>query len=146
METLAEDIHNNDDFIEPDIMFDHIMPYNSNSKFEDKIMIKVEKLLEEKDKKITELEKEILDIKKYQNKLKVIINYMVKYYHDDSSGIKNIQPIYDNNGIMIDCVVNEGWVDRRIPLLIKENGSLKRYKLDGKIYEMREKGVVVEIT
>ena len=84
-------------------------------------------------------------MKKHQDKLHDIINCMVKDFHYDRSGVKNIQPIYDEHGRIIDSVVNEGWVDRRIPVLVEENGAWKRYKLDGKIYEMRGKGVVVEI-
>lgn len=149
METLVEDINENEDppeFIEIDSVFDNIMSYNMNVEFEDKLMKRVYNKLEEKDRKISELEEEILDIKTQQTKLKNIINYIVKDYHYDRSGIKNIQIIYDKNGNMMESVINEGWTERRIPILTKENGSLKRYKLDGKIYDINENGGIVEIT
>lgn len=149
METLVEDINENEDppeFIEIDSVFDNIMSYNMNVEFEDKLMKRVYNKLEEKDRKISELEEEILDIKTQQTKLKNIINYIVKDYHYDRSGIKNIQIMYDKNGNMMESVINEGWTERRIPILTKENGSLKRYKLDGKIYDINENGGIVEIT
>ncbi len=61
METSLRDTDTDDDdeIIEPDIMFDHIISYNMNSSLENKIMNKVEKLLDEKDEKLYELTKKI---------------------------------------------------------------------------------------
>ncbi len=144
MEASTKDIDDYDEIIEPDIMFDQIISYNMNSVFEDKIMKRVEKLLEEKNKKISELEDEVSVMKGQQDKLQDIINCMVRDFHY-SSRLRNIQPIYDDNGKIINSVINEGWIERRIPVLVEENGAWKRYKLDGKIYELKGNGVVVEI-
>ncbi len=63
METSTRDIDIDDDdddeIIEPDIIFDHIISYNMNSSLENKIMNKVEKLLDEKDEKIYEISKKL---------------------------------------------------------------------------------------
>lgn len=143
METSIND-NDCDEIIEPDILFDQIFSYNMNLAFEDKIMKRVEQLLEDKNRKISELEEEVLVMKGQQDKLQDIINCMVRDFHY-SSRLRNIQPIYDENGKIVDSVINEGWTERRIPVLIEESGAWKRYKLDGKIYELKGNGVVVEI-
>jgi hypothetical protein len=59
METSSVEIEEDDEIIEPDIMFDHIISYNMNSSLENKIMNKVEKLLDEKDEKLYEITKKL---------------------------------------------------------------------------------------
>ncbi len=132
------------DYIEPDIMFDNILSCNMNLDFEEKIMNNVEKLLEEKNRKIGELEEEVLVMKKHEEKLKNVINYIVKDLHYINE-LQNVQPIYNSDGQIIETIVNEGWLDRRVPLTFDENGFWKTYELDGKIYEVKEKGVIIEI-
>lgn len=144
MENIVE--YNDDDIIDVDIMFDTIIRYNINSGIQTEIMNKVENLLQEKNKKILELEEEIVLLKKQQENLHNVVNYIVKDLHYSAvRGLRNVQPIYDESEKIIDVVVNEGWVDRRKPIMYGENGGMKRYKLDGKIYELRGNGVAVEI-
>lgn len=69
MEASNKDIDDYDEIIEPDIMFDHIISYNMNSVFEDKIMKRVEQLLEEKNKKIAELEDKVDKIIKFNEEI-----------------------------------------------------------------------------
>lgn len=59
MEASIKDNDDYDEIIEPDILFDQIFALNSNLAFEDKIMKRVEQMLEEKNKKILELEEKI---------------------------------------------------------------------------------------
>lgn len=136
MEALAE-------IVEPDDMFNNIS-YIMNLDIEKKIMNKVERLLEAKNRKIEELEGEIIVMKKYEEKLKNVINYIVKDLHYINE-LQNIQPIFDSNGYIIETVVNEGWLDRRIPISFDENGFWTKYTLDGNMYEIKEKGVIIEV-
>lgn len=141
MEPLANEMN---EIVEPDDMFNNISSCNMNLDIEKKIMNKVEKMIEVKNRKIEELEEEIIIMKKYEEKLKNVINYIVKDLHYINE-LQNIQPIYDSNGRIIETIVNEGWLDRRIPISFDENGFWKKYKLDGNIYEIREKGVIIKI-
>jgi hypothetical protein len=134
----------NCEYIEADIIFDEVLSRDLTEKLEDKVMNNVEKLLEEKNRKINDLENDILVIKKHEEKLKNVINYIVKDLHYTNE-LQNIQPIYDSDGKIIETIVNEGWLDRRVPITFDENGFWKTYELDGKIYEIREKGVIIEI-
>jgi hypothetical protein len=132
------------EIIEPDSIFNNILSCNINFDFEEKITDNVEKLLEEKNKKIEELEEEILVIKKQEEKIKNVINYIVKDLHYINE-LQNVQPIYNSDGKIIETIVNEGWLDRRVPKTFDENGFWKTYELDGKIYEIKEKGVIIEL-
>jgi hypothetical protein len=132
------------EIVEPDSMFNNILSCNINFDFEEKITDNVEKLLEEKNKKIEELEEEILVIKKQEEKIKNVINYIVKDLHYINE-LQNVQPIYNSDGKIIETIVNEGWLDRRVPKTFDENGFWKTYELDGKIYEIKEKGVIIEL-
>lgn len=59
MET-TKDMDNYDEFIEPDKIFDQIFSFkNEKTDFEDKIIKRVEELLEDKNKKILELEEKV---------------------------------------------------------------------------------------
>jgi len=86
METSTKDIDDYDEIIEPDIMFDHIISYNMNSVFEDKIMKKVEQLLEEKNKKILELEQKIYKI----------INFNEEIIKNKELEISNLKKNFDD--------------------------------------------------
>jgi len=86
METSTKDIDDYDEIIEPDIMFDHIISYNMNSVFEDKIMKKVEQLLEEKNKKILELEQ----------KIDKIINFNEEIIKNKELEISNLKKNFDD--------------------------------------------------
>jgi len=143
METSEKESDNYDEIVEPDSMFDGML-CNMNLDFEEKIMNNVEKLLEEKNRKIEELEGEVLVMRTHEEKLKKVINYIVKDLHYINE-LQNVQPIYNLDGQIIETIVNEGWLDRRNPILFDENGFWKRYELDGKIYEIREKGVIIEV-
>jgi len=57
METYDEDT--DDEMLEPDVTFSQTVSLNANISFENKIMRKVEEMLEDKNKKILELEKKI---------------------------------------------------------------------------------------
>ena len=145
MENIV-DYKDDDEIIDTDILFDTIISYNINSGIKREIMTKVEELLEDKNKKIIELENEVALLKTRQKNLHNVVNYIVKDLHYSAiRGLRNVQPIYDETGKIIDAVVNEGWIDRRKPILYGENGGIKRYKLDGKTYELKGNGVIVEI-
>lgn len=85
MEASTKDIDDYGEIIEPDIMFDHIISYNMNSAFEDKIMKKVEELLEEKNKKISELEE----------KIDKIINFNEEIIKNKELEISNLKKNFD---------------------------------------------------
>jgi hypothetical protein len=145
MENIV-DYKDDDEIIDTDILFDTIISYNINSGIKREIMSKVEELLEDKNKKIIELENEVALLKTRQENLHDVVNYIVKDLHYSAMrGLRNVQPIYDESGKIIDAIVNEGWIDRRKPILYGENGGIKRYKLDGKIYELKGNGIIVEI-
>lgn len=138
MESLSYE--EDDDIIKPDSIFDDVITHS---------MFKVTSLesLSQRslhENKIEELESMIDSIKTDYLKLKNVVNYIVKDLHYISE-LQNIQPIYDSNGKIIETIVNEGWLDRRIPILIDSNGFWKRYKLDGKLYDIKEKGVILEV-
>jgi len=84
METSIND-NEDDEIIEPDIMFNHIISYNMNSVFENKIMKKVEQMLEEKNKKITELEQ----------KIDKIINFNEEIIKNKELEINNLKKNFD---------------------------------------------------
>ena len=94
--------------------------------------------------KIDELERIIETLKSKYSNLKNVVNFIVKDLHYISE-LQNVQPIYDSSGKIVETIVNEGWLERRSPLLVDSNGFWKRYKLDGKIYEIKEKGVIIEV-
>jgi len=94
--------------------------------------------------KIDELERIIETLKSKYLNLKNVVNFIVKDLHYISE-LQNVQPIYDSSGKIVETIVNEGWLERRSPLLVDSNGFWKRYKLDGKIYEIKEKGVIIEV-
>jgi len=140
------DYTDDDDIIDSDILFDTIISYNINAGIKREIIAEVKQLLEDKNKKIVELENEIVLLKTRQENLHNVVNYIVKDLHYSAvRGLRNVQPIYDESEKIIDAVVNEGWIDRRKPIMYGENGGIKRYKLDGKIYELRGNGIIVEI-
>ena len=84
METSIND-NEDDEIIEPDIMFDHIISNSINSTIENKIMSKVEKLLEEKNKKILELEE----------KIDKIINFNEEIIKNKELEISNLKKNFD---------------------------------------------------
>jgi hypothetical protein len=85
METSAKQFDDCDEIIEPDIIFDHILSYNINSTFENKIMKKVEQLLEDKNKKISELEV----------KIDKIINFNEEIIRNKELEISNLKTNFD---------------------------------------------------
>lgn len=145
MENIV-DYKDDDEIVDTDILFDTIISYNIESGIKREIMTRVEELFQDKNKKIIELENEVALLKTRQEKLHNVVNYIVKDLHYSAvRGLRNVQPIYDETGKIIDAVVNENWIDRRKPILYGENGGIKRYKLDGKLYELKGNGVIVEI-
>ena len=79
-----------DEIIEPDIIFDHILSNSINSTIENKIMSKVEKLLDEKDGKLYDITKklEVDDNKfnKYNNENNIKIEEIKKELTDTAEG------------------------------------------------------------
>jgi len=64
-------MEDNDELIETDILFDKIISYNIHSGIKSEIMTDVKQLIEDKNKKITELENELILLKKSQEHLQM---------------------------------------------------------------------------
>jgi uncharacterized coiled-coil DUF342 family protein len=83
MEALSKDIDDIDDYdeiIEPDNMFDRIISHSMNSSLENKIMSKVEKLLDEKDEKLYEITKKFENMNNnYEIMMKKNLNMFDRY-------------------------------------------------------------------
>lgn len=129
METSLRDMDEDDEIIEPDIIFDRIISYNMNSSLENKIMNRVEKLLDEKDEKLYELTKKLEYMNNnYEDMMKQNLHLFDRYEKLISNLNNEVISLKDENAkLRVTIAENEKNIlnaSNEIILLKNENNEL----------------------